>query len=73
VSAKSLFRLALLLFFLAAFFGFEIINLLVSLNYETDGPNACVSLVTQVNLCASIARCKALSIGCLVAGGFFLV
>jgi hypothetical protein len=71
--AKRLFPLALLLFFLAACFGFEIINLMVSLKYETDGPNDCISLITQVHLCASIARCKALSIGCLVAGSFFFV
>jgi hypothetical protein len=73
VSAKSLFRLALLLFLLAAFFGFEIINLMVSLKYETDGPNGCISHLTQVNLCKWIAYCKVLSIGCLATGIFFLV
>jgi hypothetical protein len=73
MSAKSLFRLALLLFFLTAFFVFEIINLLVSLQYETDGPNDCISTITQVNLCEAIAYNKALSVGCLAAGIFFLV
>jgi len=73
MSANSLFRLALLLFFLATFFGFEIINLLVSLKYEADGPNDCISTMTQTNLCEWLASCKVLSLGCLSAGIFFLV
>jgi hypothetical protein len=73
MSATLLFRLSLVFFLLAAFFGFQIINLQVSLQYETDGPNACISTITQANLCESIIHCKALSIGGLVAGIFFLV
>jgi hypothetical protein len=68
MSAKLLFRLALLLFFLAAFFGFEIINLMVSLKYETDEPNDCISAITQTNLCEWITHCKRLSLSCLAAG-----
>ncbi|RZL06509.1 MAG: hypothetical protein EOO62_18755 [Hymenobacter sp.] len=72
MSARVLFRLSLLLFLLAAFFGFEIINLLVSLQYETDAPNDCISAITQTNLCKSITYCKALSIGSLAIGIFLL-
>jgi hypothetical protein len=71
--ATILFRLSLMFFLLAAFFGFQIINLLVSLQYETDGSNACISTITQANLCESIMHCKVVSIGGSVAGIFFLV
>lgn len=67
MSAKWLFRLALLLFLAAAVFGFEIINFSVSLTYETANPGDCISTVTQVNLCKAIAHCKMLSVCCLVA------
>jgi hypothetical protein len=66
MSAKLLFRLALLLFFLAAVFGFEIINFSVSLTYETDRSGDCISTVTGRDLCASVAHCKLFSIGCLL-------
>ncbi len=57
----------------AAFFGFEIINMMVSLQYETAGQNECVSTITQVNLCDAITHCKILSSSCLMAGVFLFV
>lgn len=65
MSAKLVFRLALLFLFLAAIFGFEIINVTVSLTYETDNSGDCISAITGHDLCATVARCKALSAGCL--------
>lgn len=73
MSEKSLFRLALLLFLLSAFFGFEIINTLVSLQFETNGPNDCISTITHINLCDWVFYNKMLSVGCLAVGIFFLV
>ncbi len=66
MSAKILFRLAFLFFLSAVVFGFEIINFSVSLKYETDQPNDCISVVTGRDLCASVAHCKILSAGCLL-------
>jgi hypothetical protein len=72
MNAKQLFQLSLLLFLLAAFFGFELINLLVSWKYGTDGPNECISRVTHTDLCAAIRHCKMLGSACLAAGLLFL-
>ena len=72
MTVKNFLHVSLLLLLAAVFFGFEIINVLVSLQYETDGPNECISTVTQTNLCDSLAHCKALSSGCLAAAGCFL-
>jgi hypothetical protein len=72
MNSKQLFHLSVLLFLLIAFFGFELINLLVSWKYETDGPNECISSVTHTDLCAAIRHCNTLGSACLAAGLLFL-
>jgi hypothetical protein len=37
---------------------FGIVNTMVSIKYETDNPEDCISLVTGIDLCESITRMK---------------
>ena len=37
---------------------FEIVNVMVSLQYETAGPNECISQVTGSNLCVVVQLSK---------------
>jgi hypothetical protein len=37
---------------------FGIFNTMVSLKYETDNPEDCISLVTGIDLCESITKMK---------------
>lgn len=47
-------------------FSFGIINTMVSLKYETNSPNDCISLVTGQDLCLTIQVLKGLIITCIL-------
>lgn len=42
------------LFVASLVFAFGVVNTMVSLKYETNSPNECISTVTGTNLCESI-------------------
>ena len=44
------------------FFAFEIVNMMVSLKYETKNPGDCISLVNGQNICEGITICKWLTV-----------
>jgi hypothetical protein len=52
------------------FFEFQAVNSMVSLRYETDGPDDCISVITGIDLCLSVKTFHFLAILC---GGLFLV
>jgi hypothetical protein len=59
----KLFRVIIIVLILSAlFFGFQIINLQVSLKYEVDDPSNCISKRTGINLCQAIEIVKGISI-----------
>ncbi len=47
-------------------FSFGIINTMVSLKYETENPNDCISLVTGQDLCMTVQILKTLVFVCIV-------
>ncbi len=49
------------------FFGFGIINTLVSLKYETEGVNECISLTTSYDLCLTLNILKGLTLLCTIS------
>ena len=46
--------LIVILFIASLIFAFGVVNTMVSLKYETNSPNGCISTVTGANLCDSI-------------------
>lgn len=50
---KGYLLIVLSLLLLIAFSGFLLVNTLVSIKYETDPLNDCISTVTGINLCES--------------------
>ena len=62
IKSKWWVRSAVLAYLLSAVSAFEIVNVMVSLQYETDGPNECISHVTGSDLCASLRLCKTMAI-----------
>jgi len=56
----SLFAIGIL------FFAFEIVNMMVSLKYETNNPNDCISTITGADLCLTIKIFKGLTVICIV-------
>ena len=55
-----------LLFLTALLNEFGVINMMVSLKYETEAPGQCLSTVTGNYLCATILRCKILALGAFI-------
>ena len=47
---------------LSVFFAFEILNMMVSLKYETNYPTDCISKINGEDICAGIKLCKYLTL-----------
>jgi len=59
---KNIYNIILVLTFIAIIlFAFGILNTMVSLKYETDGLNDCISKITGINLCQTINYMKGLT------------
>lgn len=64
---KKIYYLLLLLSILGIpFFLFGIVNTMVSLKYETENPNECISLVSGQDLCLTIRILQSLVIICIL-------
>ena len=66
-------RGSLLAYFLSAVSALEVINVMVSLKYETDDPTECISHVTGSNLCATLHVVKIAAIAFFVVATVFLM
>jgi hypothetical protein len=55
------------------FFSFGVLNVMVSLKYETDYPPDCISAVSGKNLCLIIWEYKGLAVLCLATFVLLLV
>ncbi len=55
ISMKKLVNILIVILFVAFLvFAFGVVNTMVSLKYETDSSNECISAITGINLCDSI-------------------
>jgi hypothetical protein len=73
MSAKWLFRGFYLCFAVSAVCGFEVVNMLVSLKYETDRASDCISTVSGLDLCAAIRHFEMATVGCFLLAVALLV
>lgn len=64
---KKIYYVLLLISILGIpFFLFGIVNTMVSLKYETENPNECISLVSGQDLCLTIRILQSLVIICIL-------
>lgn len=63
LSAKWLFRGFYLCFAASAVCGFEMVNMQVSLKYETDKASDCISTVSGLDLCAAVRYFEVSTVG----------
>ena len=61
MNKKNYKIILIILILLIPIFIFEIFNMMVSLKYETENMNDCISLITGDNLCKEIKVFKILS------------
>jgi hypothetical protein len=54
--------LMIMLYLVSALFAYAIVNTMVSLKYETNSPDDCISIISGIDLCKSIHTSKLISV-----------